>query len=356
MFCAIPTRSHHPAPPIHQNVTQPVQANRRLRRLRIGKQNANLARMRDLKVYYSDTMTIPLPEGHRFPMRKYRMLRERLIETQTLSEHEIYPAPFATREQVCLAHDEAYVDSIINGTIETQALKRIGFPWTPGLVQRSLASVGGCVAAAHAALASGIAGNLSGGTHHAHRDAGEGYCVFNDIAVAFLNLKRLGLIQRAAIIDLDVHQGNGNSSILGGRDDVFIFSMHGERNYPFRKVPSSLDIGLADETGDDEFLERLSGALPEVLEIRPDIVFYQAGVDPLKEDTLGKLSLTHAGLEARDRLVMNACKARGIPVSISMGGGYAKPIELTVEAHVGTYRALKEVYFPRALRPAELTY
>lgn len=287
------------------------------------------------------------------------MLRDQLLETGTLALNEIHLAPFASRNQICLAHDEAYVDSILNGTIETLALKRIGFPWTPGLVQRSLASVGGCLAAARAALNDGIAGNLSGGTHHAHRDSGQGYCVFNDIAVSFLALRAEGLISRAAIIDLDVHQGDGNSSILGGRDDVFVFSMHGEKNYPFRKVASSLDIGLPDGTGDEEFLTRLTEALPTVFAFHPDIVFYQAGVDPLKEDTLGKLSLTHEGLRERDRLVLQACKDRGIPVSISMGGGYAKPIELTVKAHVGTYQVAKRVFDSSGLlkpRPApELT-
>ncbi len=297
-----------------------------------------------LRVFYSDRMTIPLPDGHRFPVAKYKMLREQLVSEGVLREEEIFESPFATREQICLAHSENYVDGILNGTVDPQILKRVGFPWTPGLVQRSLATVGGCLAAARSALEFGVSGNLAGGTHHAHRDAGEGYCVFNDIAVSFLNLRSEGLIKRAAIIDLDVHQGNGNSSILGGRDDVFIFSMHGAKNYPFRKIPSTLDLNLADDTGDEEFLRLLDEALPQVFASEPEIVFYQAGVDPLKEDSLGKLSLTHEGLMERDRKVLKACRDRGIPVSLSMGGGYAKPIELTVKAHVGTYRMVKEVF------------
>ena len=300
--------------------------------------------MPKLHVYYSDTMTIPLPNGHRFPMTKYQQLRESLVSDGVLRDDQIFKAPFATREQICLAHTPEYVDSILEGTIGTKALKRIGFPWTPGLVQRSLASVGGCLAAAHSALEDGVSGNLSGGTHHAHADAGEGYCVFNDIAVSFLSLRAERLITRAAIVDLDVHQGDGNSSILGGRPDIFVFSMHGEKNFPFRKVPSTLDIGLADETGDDEFLTRLRDSLPIVLAHHPDLVFYQAGVDPLKEDSLGKLNLTHQGLLERDTIVLEECRKRGIPVSLSMGGGYAKPIELTIKAHVGTYRALREVF------------
>lgn len=297
-----------------------------------------------MRVFYSDKMTIPLPPGHRFPISKYRMLREALVARGILTDREIHESPLASRDDLCLAHDPAYVDAVFDGTVSVQILKRIGFPWTEGLVLRSRATVGGCVSAAFSALEDGVSGNLAGGTHHAHRDAGEGYCVFNDIAVSFLKLRDAGLISRAAIVDLDVHQGNGNSSILGGRDDVFVFSMHGEKNYPFRKVASTLDIGLADGAGDEEFLETLEEALPRVFAFAPDIVFYQAGVDPLKEDVLGKLSLTHEGLLKRDRMVLEACRDRAIPVCLSMGGGYAKPIDLTVEAHVGTYRMVKEVF------------
>jgi acetoin utilization deacetylase AcuC-like enzyme len=297
-----------------------------------------------LKVFYSDKMTIPLPENHRFPIRKYKMLRESLVESGVLKNEHVFESPLASRDEICLAHDETYVESILNGTVDPMIIKRIGFPWTEGLVARSLATVGGCLAAARSSLQHGVSGNLAGGTHHAHRDAGEGYCVFNDIAVSFMSLRAEHLIQKAAIIDLDVHQGNGNSSILGGRKDVFIFSMHGEKNYPFRKVPSTLDIGLPDGTGDEEFLRHLESALPQVFAFQPDIVFYQAGVDPLKEDSLGKLHLSFEGLMKRDLMVLSECRRRGIPVVLSMGGGYAKPIELTVEAHVGTYRMVREVF------------
>ena len=297
-----------------------------------------------LRVFYSDKMTIPLPENHRFPIAKYRMLRDRLVSDGVLAPGEIFESPLASVEEVLRAHSPEYVEGIVNGTVDPMILKRIGFPWSEGLVARSLATVGGCLAAARSALENGIAGNLAGGTHHAHRDAGEGYCVFNDIAVSFMNLLHEGRIRRAAIIDLDVHQGNGNSSILGGRDDIFIFSMHGEKNYPFRKVPSTLDIGLPDLTGDETYLELLSDSLPRIFAFDPEIVFYQAGVDPLEQDALGKLSLSFAGLAERDRIVLEACKARGVPVSLSMGGGYAKPIDLTVEAHVGTYRTVKQVF------------
>jgi acetoin utilization deacetylase AcuC-like enzyme len=224
------------------------------------------------------------------------------------------------------------------GSVDEQILKRLGFPWSKGLYDRSCASVGGAIAAMKDALRDGIAGNLAGGTHHSHADRGEGYCVFNDIAVATRLMKREGLRKRIAIIDLDVHQGNGNSSILGRDAGVFIFSMHGEKNYPFVKVPSHLDIALPDGTEDDTYLEHLCDGLIEVKRFDPDYIFYQMGVDPLKEDTLGKLNLTFDGLMKRDELVLSFARRSGIPVSLALGGGYAKPIELSVRAYANTYR------------------
>lgn len=302
-----------------------------------------------MRVYYSDKLTIPLPEGHRFPVAKYRMLRDSLVSERVLREDEILTPPFGTREQALWAHSAGYVDSILDGSVATPIIKRIGFPWNEGLVLRSLATVGGAVASAMAALEDGVSGNLAGGTHHAHRDQGEGYCVFNDQAIVSIgllsgHLKGARPVRRVAIIDLDVHQGNGNSSILGGREDVFILSFHGEKNYPFRKVPSSVDVGLPDGAGDDEYLSQLRRALPLAFDFNPDLVLYQAGVDPLREDSLGKLSLSFAGLRERDHMVLEACRKSGIPVSLAMGGGYAKPIELTVRAHVNTYLAVKETF------------
>ncbi|MBL8196285.1 MAG: histone deacetylase, partial [Blastocatellia bacterium] len=257
---------------------------------------------------------------------------------------ELHEPQVVTPEVVTIAHTRKSVESICNGTIDKKAMRRIGFPWSPSLVTRSLASVGGALCAALAALEAGVSGNLAGGTHHALVNAGEGYCVFNDIAVVVLHLLKEKKIRRAAIVDLDVHQGNGNSDILGNREEVFIFSMHGEKNYPFRKVPSTLDIGLADNTTDNEYLDLLADALPKVFNFQPDIIFFQAGVDPLKEDVLGRLALSHEGLARRDHLVLSECKNRGIPVSLALGGGYAKPIELTVEAHTQTYKAVKELF------------
>ncbi len=277
-------------------------------------------------------------------MEKYRLIRLALLREGVVRDSELLEPPLATRDQLLLAHSPDYVDAICSGSASPDVIRRIGFPWSEGLVLRSLATVGGALAAAAAALQDGVSGNLAGGTHHALRNAGEGYCVFNDLAVVALWLLKQHYVRRVAIIDLDVHQGNGNSEILGGREDVFIFSMHGAKNYPFRKVPSTLDVALPDYTSDAEFLDALALHLPKVFDFQPDIVLYQAGVDPLKEDALGRLALTHQGLMERDRMVLTACKRLGIPVSLALGGGYAKPIELTVEAHVGTYKVVREIF------------
>ena len=294
-----------------------------------------------MHVFYSDHYTIDLPEGHRFPMRKYRMLRYALVEAGIITEDELLDAPLIDRDDLLLAHTERYVDGVMHGTLDRLEQRRIGFPWTPSLVTRSMATVGGCLASARAALACGISGNLAGGTHHALRDAGEGFCVFNDIAVATLKLMQEELIRTALIIDLDVHQGNGNADILGGRPDVTIFSMHGAKNYPFRKIPSTIDIDLPDGTGDDEYLRILNDHLPYLLDRHPDIVFYQCGVDPLEHDALGRLALTFDGLMERDRIVLQACHERHVPVMLALGGGYADPIDHTIQAQLNTYRVAK---------------
>ncbi|MEW6733683.1 MAG: histone deacetylase [Acidobacteriota bacterium] len=297
-----------------------------------------------MKIFYSDRYTVELPDGHRFPMEKYRLVRLGLLDAGIFNENELYEPALAMPETVMLAHTPEYVKAICEGTINPKAMRRIGFPWSPALVVRSLASVGGALAAATEALQNGVSGNLAGGTHHALADAGEGYCVFNDLAVVIMYLLKQQIIRRAAIIDLDVHQGNGNSAILGTSPDVFIFSMHGAKNYPFRKVPSTIDIELADGTGDDEYLSLLYETLPKVFAFQPDIIFYQAGVDPLKEDTLGRLALSLTGLAERDRIVLAECHRHNCPVSLALGGGYAKPITLSVAAHIETYRVLREIF------------
>lgn len=297
-----------------------------------------------LTVYHFDGAPLPLPEGHRFPQEKYPRLRAALLEQGVLRPAELIPAPPATRQELLLAHTPAYVDGIMDGSVDAKIMRQIGLPWSPELARRSQQSVGGTLAAARVALREGIACHLGGGTHHALADAGMGFCVFNDIAVAALAIQNEGLARRIAVVDLDVHQGNGTAAILGGRADVFLLSIHGAKNYPFRKVPSTLDIDLPDGTGDAAYLAALREALPAVLAFRPQIIFYQAGVDPLEADRLGRLALTLNGLAQRDRAVIETARAAEIPLVLTMGGGYARPIDPTVEAHVQTYRILKQVW------------
>lgn len=296
-----------------------------------------------IKIYYSDHYTVPLPEGHRFPMEKYRLLREKLLAEGIVNPQELYQPELPPRELMLLAHSADYFDAFSSGTVDPKIIRRIGLPWSRELFNRSLASVGGAIGSAYSALNCGIGGNLAGGTHHAFRDHGEGFCVFNDFAVVILHLIKCGIVHRAAIVDLDVHQGNGNSAILGANPDVFIFSMHGGKNYPFAKVASTVDVELADGTGDEEYLSLLKNNLPAIFELKPDIVLYQAGVDPLVHDSLGRLNLTFKGLIERDRIVLSECRRHGVPVSLGLGGGYSKPITHTVEAYANTYRVVKEV-------------
>jgi acetoin utilization deacetylase AcuC-like enzyme len=278
-------------------------------------------------------------------MEKYRLLRERLLGDGVLRPDQLEAAPLASRDELGLAHTAEYLDQIFTGRLTGLEEKRIGLPWSEALLARSCASVGGTIAAAREALRCGIGGSLAGGTHHAGPAHGEGYCVFNDLAVAIRVLQREGAIRRAVVVDLDVHQGDGTARIFTGDPSVFTFSIHGEKNFPWRKVASTLDLGLPDGTGDEAYLATLAANLPSVLDsARADLVLYQAGVDPLAQDVLGRLSLTHQGLRARDRLVLATVSDRGLPVVLTLGGGYAKPIEDTVLAHVGTYREAIAIY------------
>ena len=294
--------------------------------------------VRPLRVYYCDHHEIPLPDGHRFPMRKYRMLRERLSGEAGI---DLHPAPLASLDVVELAHDAEYARGFVEGTLPARAMRRIGFPWSKGLVERSLASVGGTLQCALEVMESGVlgalAGGLAGGTHHAFRGEGSGFCVFNDIAIAILALSRAGLIRRAAVVDLDVHQGDGTAAIFAADPAVFTLSLHGANNFPFRKQKSSLDVELPDGAGDEEYLARLRESIDAVWDFTPDIVFYQCGVDALETDTLGRLALTPVGLKQRDRLVLEGARQRAIPLVLTLGGGYSDPIEASVEAHASTF-------------------
>ena len=242
-------------------------------------------------------------------------------------------------DELRLVHTADYVDRFTHGQLDAAEIRRLGFPWSPALVERSRRAVGGTISAARHALANGIAMNLAGGTHHAFPDHGEGFCVYNDIAVTIRLLQRDGLVRRAAVIDLDVHQGNGTHAIFAGDERVYTFSMHGRKNYPFHKVPGTLDVELADGTGDDEYLALLATHLPTVLAAAaPDIVFYIAGADPHEGDQLGRLRLSFAGLARRDALVLERAREVGLPVAITIGGGYGRDIRDTVAVHTATAR------------------
>ena len=298
-----------------------------------------------MRVFHCDQYIVPLPPGHRFPMEKYRLLRELLLERGVLAPSSLSASAPVSREDLGRVHTARYLDALWTGTLSEAEVRRLGFPWSQELLLRSRASVGGTVGAARAALEEGVSGNLAGGTHHAFADHGEGYCVFNDIAVAIRVLQAEKRIECAVVVDLDVHQGNGTAAVFEGDDSVFTFSLHGEHNFPFRKQRSSRDVGLPDGTGDSAYLDVLATHLPEVLEAAgADILFYQAGVDPLAEDSLGRLSLTHAGMRERDRMVLEAAWHRGLPLVLTLGGGYAKPITATLEAHVGTYETALAVF------------
>ena len=297
-----------------------------------------------MPLFYADIFDIPLPPGHRFPNQKYRMLREELLRHGIAAPYELELSPQASRADLLRAHTADYVDSFLAGRLSPEAMRRIGLPWSEQLAQRTLATMGGAVAAMRAAFQDGFSGQLAGGTHHAHADFGAGYCVFNDFAIAALTALEEGLATRVAIVDLDVHQGDGNAAILRDHPAVFVFSMHGEKNFPFRKEASSLDIALADETEDDVYLRRLAEGLDAVTGFRPDLVLYQAGVDPLMHDKLGRLALSHEGLMARDRLVFETFAKAGIPLSLGIGGGYADPISLSVAAYANSFAVAKSVY------------
>jgi len=291
-------------------------------------------------IYYCDVHSIDLPAGHRFPSGKYQMMRSLLAH----DGFELRLAPFGAIDLAKLVHTEEYVDHFLNGTLSAAAVRRIGFPWSEGLVRRTLTSLGGTLAATEDALAYGWGANLAGGTHHAFADEGSGYCVFNDLAVAIQWLRRDGRIRRAAVIDLDVHQGDGTAHIFAGDQDVLTVSLHCQTNFPLRKQQSQIDVELPAGTRDDEYLAALDFVLPQLLAFQPDIILYQSGVDALDSDSLGHLSLTHAGLIERDRRVMCAARSYDIPLVITLGGGYSRPLELTAEAHANVYRTAAEIF------------
>jgi acetoin utilization deacetylase AcuC-like enzyme len=297
-----------------------------------------------LKVFYTDHYVLPLPAGHRFPMQKYAMLRQRVDAARLAEPHGLLAPPAATDAQILRAHDAAYLGRVVGGTLSAAEQKRIGFPWSPQMVERSRRSSGATLAAARAALEDGVGVNLAGGTHHAFRDRGEGYCVFNDAAITVLTLQAEGLIERAVVIDCDVHQGNGTAAILAGDPTVFTLSIHGANNFPFTKEQSDLDIELADGTSDDPYLDALEKGVCHALSAaQPDLAIYLSGADAFEGDRLGRLKLTKRGLAARDRLVFELCQSAGIPVAVAMAGGYGWRVEDTVDIHFETVRLAAQV-------------
>lgn len=298
-----------------------------------------------MKLFYTDHFELPLPDGHRFPMSKYRLLRDRIVKSDRHRDDVLLVPPAATKFQLGLAHCPNYVDRVFTGNLTTPEIKRIGFPWSEKMVERSCRSSGATLMASRAALSEFIAVNLAGGTHHAMYDAGEGYCVFNDAAVTIKNLRYEGSIATAIVVDCDVHQGNGTAQILCNDPQTFTFSIHGEKNFPLRKHPGSLDIELPDGTRDDEYLDALNRGLEQSFELGPfDLMIYLAGADPYEHDRLGRLSLTKPGLLARDKMVFEFARRTNTPIAVAMAGGYAPQIEDIVDIHAATIGAASEYH------------
>ncbi|RYX96283.1 MAG: histone deacetylase [Comamonadaceae bacterium] len=314
-----------------------------------------------MQAFYADNFVLPLPEGHRFPMAKYSLLRDRVV--REFPQVRMAQAPAATDGELALVHTPSYIDAITHGTLPAAAQREIGFPWSPGMSERARRSAGATVAAARVALGAGpglrgegVAANMAGGTHHSYADKGGGFCVFNDAAVAarLMQAERGRQDRKAghtrqplqvAVIDLDVHQGNGTASIFATDPSVFTLSMHGQKNFPFRKEASDLDVNLPDGCTDEPYLQALEQALDELdRRFEPGLVLYLAGADPFEGDRLGRLSLTFDGLEARDRRVFDWAWQRRIPLAFSMAGGYGNDIHETVQVQVNTYRVALEYW------------
>jgi len=270
-------------------------------------------------------------------MEKYALLRERVLNEGIIIADQLHIPEPASITELARAHDPAYIERVLNGQLTSAELRRIGFPWSPQMVERSRRSAGATIAACRTALSEGVGVNLAGGTHHAFTDAGAGYCVFNDAAVAARAMQAEGRVRRIAIIDCDVHQGDGTAAILAGDETIFTFSIHGANNFPFRKQQSDLDIALPDATSDTAYLDALEWGIRQVFaSARPELIIYLAGADPYYDDRLGRLSLTKAGLAERDRLIFTFCQAAGVPIAITMAGGYARQIVDTVDIHAHT--------------------
>jgi acetoin utilization deacetylase AcuC-like enzyme len=301
-----------------------------------------------VKVYYTDHFVVPLPEWHTFPMAKYARLRQRVVDAALVAPEDLIVPHAATDEELLRVHAPDYLQRMCAGTLAAEEARALGLPWSVALVERSRRSCGATIEACRAAIAEGVAVNLAGGTHHAFRDRGAGYCVFNDAAVAARAMQAEGRARRVVILDCDVHQGDGTASIFAADPTVFTFSIHGEKNYPLRKPPSDLDVGLADGTGDAAYLDALDRGVRHALEhVGLGLAIYLAGADPFAQDRLGRLAVSKQGLAERDRMVFGHCRAAGLAVAVAMAGGYARDVEETVEIHLQTVR--------EAIAPAPIT-
>jgi acetoin utilization deacetylase AcuC-like enzyme len=300
-----------------------------------------------MQVFYTPRYYADIGPGHVFPIRKFELVRDKLLAEGTLEPAEIVEPGPAPLEDVLLVHTTDYVSRLCSGNLSPKEIRRLGLPWSESLVQRSFYAVGGTLAATRASLAAGYSSNLAGGTHHSFPERGEGFCVLNDVAIAIRAMRERKLFQRAAIVDCDVHQGNGTATIFAGDMDTFTFSIHGANNYPLFKAESTLDVELADGTSDTEYLETLAKHLPSVFAAEPEIVFYLAGADPYRGDKLGRLAVSIDGLRERDAYVLRECYEREVPIVTVMSGGYGKDINDTVEIHCNTIRMVKEIFETR---------
>jgi acetoin utilization deacetylase AcuC-like enzyme len=306
-----------------------------------------------VKLFYTDHFTLPLPDGHRFPIEKYGLLRQRIVAEGIAAPDDLVVPDPATDAELLRVHEREYVERVIGGQLTAREVRRIGLPWSPSLVERSRRSCGATQHACRQALQDGVAANLSGGTHHAYPGRGEGFCVFNDCAVAARAVQAEGLARRILILDCDVHQGNGTAAIFKGDATVFTFSIHGEKNFPFHKEESDLDIPLEDGTEDESYLTALEAGLRQVLgKADADLAVYLAGADPYRHDQFGRLHLSKAGLAQRDRMVFQYCRVRALPVAVVMGGGYAPKIHDIVDIHMQTVRLAQE-NFLKPLPPSK---
>lgn len=299
-----------------------------------------------LKVAFSPIFLYQVPEKHRFPMQKYRLIPECLIEEGVLSEDNFFAPDKLTEEEILTTHTLEYWQKLKTQTLSRKEARAIGFEMTPELVERGRYIAHATYECALYAKQYGVSLNVAGGTHHSFTDHGEGFCVFNDVCIASNLLLSRGEAERILVVDLDVHQGNGNASIMANEPRVFVFSMHGEKNYPFRKPPSDLDIELANDTDDETYLTQLKQTLPNLIaEHKPDLIFYQSAVDVLATDKLGKLALTPEGCKQRDDFVLRQARDNNIPIAVVMGGGYSEDVEDVVEAHCNTFRLAKQLFF-----------